>query len=257
MIDNWMDELLDATYKPKYVEQNSEEWENIRAGRFTSSEIFKIMDCGKRDMTAAELAARPKKGPGSKTTLVPDPNKMSAKGMEYVYQKCAEVLTGRPKPPGYAYPLVYGKENEPIAVEYFEQTFGIETYSTGFQPYTDHAGGSPDRLIGEDEGLEVKCPFNSEHQIEYLMLSDMFDLKRHHPDFYFQCVSLLLFTGRKRWHFCTFDDRMILPRHKLTHMIISTESETVQEDMNAINTALTGAVKMKLETLIQLNYTTT
>lgn len=255
-IDSWMDELLDATYKPKYVEQDSEAWENMRAGRFTSSEIFKIMQCGKREMTAQELAARPKKGAGSKTTLLPDPLKMSPAGTEYVYQKVAEVLTGQPKPNTYAYPLIFGKDQEPRAVEYFEKTYGIETITTGFHPYTDHAGGSPDRLIGDTEGLEVKCPFNSEHQIEYLMLTDMWDLKRAYPNFYYQCVSLLLFTGRKRWHFCTFDDRMINPKHKLTHLEISIESETVQEDINAINIAITGAVKLKLETLSLLNVPT-
>jgi hypothetical protein len=210
------------------------------------------MDCGKRIMTAAELAARPKTGPGSKTTFIADPAKMSDKGTEYVYQKVAEVLTGKPTPSAYAYPLVWGKEQEPNAVEYFEQTTGIETFTTGFHPYTDHAGGSPDRLIGDDEGLEVKCPFNSVNQINYLMLTDMFDLKRGYPNYYWQCISLLLFTGRKRWHFCTFDDRMILPKHKLTHIILTTDSETVQEDMSAINTALAGAVKLKLETLNQL-----
>ena len=46
---------------------------------------------------------------------------------------------------------------------------------------------------------------------------------------------------------------MIDPKHKITHIVLSTTSETVQEDMSAINLALTGAVKLKLETLSQLN----
>ena len=121
-----LDELLDASYRPKYQDQGSEAWENIRAGRFTSSEWWKLMECGKRPMTQAELDARPKKGLGSKTTQVPDPSKMGEKGMTYIYQKVAEILTGRPKPPAYAYPLVYGKETEPEAVEYFEAKFQVE-----------------------------------------------------------------------------------------------------------------------------------
>lgn len=239
-----LDELLDASYQPKHIDQGSEAWEQIRCGRFTSSEIWKIMDCGKRPMTTEELAARPKKGVGSKTTLVPDPSKMSEGGMKYIYQKVAEVFTGRPKPASYAYPLVYGKETEPEGVEFFERRFGVECVEVGFQPWGDHAGGSPDRLIGEKEGLEVKCPFQSENQIEYLMLTDLWDLKRCYPEYYYQCVSLLMFTGRDLWHFCTFDPRMIKDEHKLTHIEIPAAS--VEEDMDLINKAIGGAVKEKL-----------
>lgn len=247
-----LDELLDASYRTKYIDQNSEEWENIRAGRFTSSEMWKLMEFGKRQMTEAELKARPKEGKGSKTTLVPDPSSLSERGMSYIYQKVAEVLTGRPKPPAYAYPLVYGKEQEPFAVEYFEQQTGLTCTEVGFQPYTDHAGGSPDRLIGDDSGLEVKCPFQSENQVQYLMLNDVYDLKRNHPDYYWQCVSLMLFTNRPIWHFATFDGRMQVPQHKMTHLVITTDSQMVRDDMELIPIAITAAVKKKLELLQML-----
>ena len=177
-----MDALLDPTKASTFVDQGSEQWENLRAGRFTSSEIHNIMVCGKRDMTKDELAARPKKGTGSSTTKIADPSQMGPKGLTYINQKVAEILTGRPKPSSYAYPLVYGKETEPEAVEYFSQKFGLECVEVGFQPFGDHAGGSPDRLIGEDEGLEVKCPFDSTNQIDYLLLTDHWDLKANHPD---------------------------------------------------------------------------
>lgn len=244
-----LDELLEASYAPKFQDQGSEAWENIRAGRFTSSEIWKIMECGKRPMTPDELAARPKKGPGSATKLVPDPSKMSEKGLTYISQKVAEVLTGRPKPPAYAYPLVFGKEQEPDAVEYFETITGLECEEVGFQPWSNHGGGSPDRLIGTNQGLEVKCPWDSTHQIDYLMLTDVYDLKRNYPEYYWQCVSLMLFTGRDLWHFCTFDNRMINPKHKMTFMKIHLKD--VQEDIDTINIALESAVKLKLE-LIKL-----
>jgi len=249
----FFEELLDEKNQGKFTDQGSEEWEQIRAGRFTSSEIHKIMDCGKRPMTPEELAARPKKGVGSKTTQVPDPSKMSKDGMTYIMQKVSEVLTGRPKPGAYAYPLVYGKETEPEAVEFFENKFGVTCETVGFQEWGEHAGGSPDRLIGDHEGLEIKCPYQSEHQVGYLMLTDFFDLKRMHPDYYWQCVSLMMFTGRKMWHFCTYDPRMIKDEHKLTHIRIPADSEMVSDDMELINTAIAGAVKEKLAILKLLN----
>ncbi len=245
---SWLDGLIDPASKPKYIDQGSEEWGQIRAGRFTSSEIWKLMECGKRPMTPDELAARPKKGTGSSTTQIADHSKMSEKGMTYIYQKVAEVLTGQPKQSAYAYPLVYGKEQEPYAVEYFEKKFGVECEEIGFQTWGDHAGGSPDRVFSR-QGLEVKCPYMSEHQIGYLMLTDYFDLKRMHPDYYWQCVSLLMFTGLDAWNFCTYDPRMIEEKHKMTHIVIPKNGPGIEEDMNLINQALEGAVKEKLSIL--------
>lgn len=250
-MESWLDDLLDATYAPKYQDQGSDAWDNIRAGRFTSSEWHNLMECGKRPMTKEELEARPKKGPGSATTLVPDPSKMSKGGITYITQKVAEVLTGRPRPSAYAYPLVYGKETEPQAVEHFEKVMEVECIEVGFQPFGDHAGGSPDRLFGDDDGLEVKCPYDSANQIGYLMLTDRFDLKRMHPDYYWQCVSLMLFTNRKTWHFCTFDPRMIQEKHKMTHIVLKWSE--VEEDIDLCIKALAGAVEEKLKLIALLS----
>jgi hypothetical protein len=245
-----LDDLLDERQASKYLDQGSENWEQIRAGRFTSSEIWKIMEFGYRPMNENELAARPKTGKGSKTTRVIDVSKMGLKGLTYINQKVAEVMTGQPKPSSYAYPLVYGKETEPLAVAFFEMQTGLITEETGFQPWGDHAGGSPDRLIGEDAGLEVKCPFYSENQIDYLLLNDRFDLKANYPEYYWQIVSLMLFCDRKTWHFCTFDPRMIEDKHKLTHMVIKWEE--VEEDIDTLVTAIETAVRLKLEMLHRL-----
>lgn len=243
---DFFSDLMDKETAVRHIEQGSDEWDMLRCGRFTSSELHKIMECGKRPMTEAELKARPKTGKGSKTTLVPDPSKMSTTGIKYIRQKAWETLTGRPLPGPYAYPLVYGKETEPFAVEYFEKITGLITEPVGFQPWTDHAGGSPDRLIGDDAGLEVKCP-SSDEQVDYLLMTDHYDLKRNYPQYYWQCTSLMLFTNRKKWHFCTFDPRMLDDKHKLTHIII--EWGKVEEDIDSISKALEGAVEEKLKLL--------
>lgn len=246
--NGWLDEIINETYAPRHIDQGTEAWDDIRLGRFTSSKWYRLMECGKRPMTEEEKAARPKKGPGSKTTLVPDPSKMSKPGIEYIHEKVWETLTGQTMEQAYAYPLVFGKEQEQFAVDHFEKITGLRCDNVGFQPYTEYAGGSPDRLIGDKEGLEVKCPISDE-QIKYLMLTDHYDLKREYPDKYWQCVTLLLFTNRERWHFCTYDGRMKLEKNKMTHIII--EAEKVQDDMIDASRALEGAVEEKLK-LIQL-----
>lgn len=243
-----LDEYIDEAYKPRHIDQGSEAWEQIRIGRFTSSEWHKLMECGKRPMTEQELAARPKSGKGSRTKTVPDPSQMGDKGIKYIRKKVWETLTGQKFPEPYAYPLVYGKETEPEAVDFFVERTGLECTEVGFQPWSDHAGGSPDRLIGTDAGLEVKCPI-SDVQVDYLMLTDHWDLKRDYPEYYWQCVSLMLFTNRKTWHFCTYDPRMKDDRHKLTHLIL--QWDECEEDIDQVSNILEVAVREKLK-LIEL-----
>jgi hypothetical protein len=244
MTDDFFGDLLDANTAQQYIRQGSDAWDAIRVGRFTSSEFHKLIEPGKREMTPEELAARPKSGKGSKTTQIVDPSVLSPATETYIRIKVAEVLTGRPKPQSYAYPLVYGKEMEPEAVEYFERLTGLECFEVGFQPYTDHAGGSPDRLVGQDAGLEIKCPYTSDKQIDYLMMTDRYDLKNNYPDYYWQCVTLMLFTGRERWHFCTYDPRFKEDKHKMTHLII--EAKEVQAEFDRIHEVIEIAVKEKL-----------
>lgn len=244
-ITSFLDDAIDPEKYNKHIDQGSELWEAIRIGRFTSSEFHKLIEPGKRDMTEEELKARPKSGKGSKTTQIVDPSILSTATETYIRVKVAEVLTGRPKPQSYAYPLVYGKEMEPEAVEHFGRLTGLECFEVGFQPYTDHAGGSPDRLVGLDAGLEIKCPWTSDKQIDYLMMVDRYDLKNNYPEYYWQCVTLMLFTGRDRWHFCTYDPRFKEDKHKMTHLII--EAKEVESEFDRIHQVIEIAVKEKLQ----------
>lgn len=242
----FLENITNPDTAPLHIEQGSDAWDEIRVGRFTSSEIHKLMEPGKRLMTEAELKARPKTGKGSKTTTVPDWTQPSKEAETYIKIKVAEVLTGQPKPQPYAYPLVYGKEKEPEAVEYFEKVTGFVTEVVGFQTFGDHAGGSPDRVIqGTKWGLEIKCPWTSDKQVDYLYLTDAYTLKLMHPDYYWQCVSLMLFMDYDGWTFATYDPRFTEERHKMS--LLEIKKEEVREDFDKIVTALEAAVKMKLQ----------
>lgn len=245
---DFFSDLLDRNTATRHIEQGSEAWEAIRCGRFTASEIHNLMSYGTRDMTPEELKARPKSGPGSSAKKTIDYTKFSDAAYTYIYTKVAETLTGKVQNSSYAFPLVYGKELEAEAAEYFTKVTGLETEIVGFQCFGDHAGGSPDRFVGEDEGLEIKCPYTSKEQVKYLMLSDRFDLKRLHPEHYWQVMANLLFSGKKKWHFITYDPRFILEKHKMTHL----EIEPVDEDFNHIIMKLELAVEEKLKILNSL-----
>lgn len=241
---SFLDDIIDADKAPIHAQQGSDEWDAIRIGRFTSSEIHRLMGHGWRPMTDKELGERPKKGAGSKTTRLPDFTQLSKEADGYIDQKVAEVLTGKANLQSYAYPLVYGKEQEPFAVEHFTEKYKLETYECGFQTFTDHAGGSPDRFIGPDDILEIKCPFASANHIDYLWMNTPLDLKDVHEDYYWQCVSLLLFCQRKRLHFCSFDPRF---PEKMRMKRIIFEADKFQEDHDRIIKVLEKAVDRKLQ----------
>jgi hypothetical protein len=226
------------------IQQGTVEWDEIRRGRFTSSEIYHLMTDGYRDMTEAELKARPKTGKGSSTTRIYVPERLGDAAITYIRVKAAEILTGRVKENSYAYPLVYGKETEPEAVQYFEQQTGLVCEEVGFVPFGDYAGGSPDRFVGDNEILEVKCPWAIEKQIDYLELTDQWDLKRYSPEYYWQCMANLFFTTRELCHFITYDPRYPEP-YRMTHIKIKPESAAF--DLIAMKIEI--AVKELLETL--------
>ncbi|XP_022165265.1 uncharacterized protein LOC111030182 [Myzus persicae] len=57
----------------------------------------------------------------------------------------------------------YGKDMEPVALEYFENNMGTKIQKCGLIIDEDYPffGASPDGLIGNDSIIEVKCPYSA------------------------------------------------------------------------------------------------
>lgn len=90
----------------------------------------------------------------------------------------------------------YGTRNESGALtEYILET-GNKVESVGFVTREDWAGCSPDGLIGEDGGLEIKCPFGLRKDVV-----PAFKPLKEQPHYYDQVQFSLWVTGRKWWHF--------------------------------------------------------
>jgi len=230
-----------------FIEQGSDEWREARVGRFTGSEMFKLVDPGKRDMTAEELKARPKSGEGSKTKYTYDDKVIGEKGWTYIYQKAAETLTGQLDDEVYAWALVRGKEMEPEAVEFFEARTGLTCDPVGFVPFTDHAGSSPDRMVSDGSILEIKCPSKSHNQLHYLLLTDHWDLKREYPEYYWQIQTNILFTGAEKGYFAAYDPRYKIEKQRMAIL----EIPIVKADHDLIVTKISVATEEKIK-LIKL-----
>jgi len=211
------------------AEQGSGMWHNARVGRFTSSENHRLIKSGYREMTEKELKERPKTGAGSKSKFIEDTSVIAEDTLTYIYEKVAETLTGEPKGEVFSHATSWGDTWEPWAAEYYAKAKGVELEVIGFIPFGDHAGGSIDRgILGRDEFLEIKCPFNPKNQIDYLMLTDQYDLKRMYPNHYWQMVSNSLFSKKPLGHFATFDPRMKLDKHKMKEIEVIPPKEDLE-----------------------------
>jgi len=85
-------------------------------------------------------------------------NGWAASRKNYFNELLAQRLTGR-RTSRYIYSLNNRLEMEPEARSAYEFYTGNDVVEVGFIPHPriDRAGASPDGLVGEDGGLEIKC----------------------------------------------------------------------------------------------------
>lgn len=161
------------------IEQGGEAWLKLRLGLVSASRFKDIMT-----------------NPRSKTEL------FSATAKSYMLELIAEILTGEQKEvSGKA--LEWGSNNEINAQnEYaFEKCAKVEEVGICL---TDDMliGASPDGFVGDDGGLEIKCPFNSANHIATVVSDEM--PKEHMA----QVQGNMLVNGRKWWDFVSYDPRI-------------------------------------------------
>ncbi len=90
--------------------------------------------------------------------LVTKTGKPSAQAVGYAHELLAEELLGTPTDGASSGFMERGKEMEASAVGYYEFQRDVEVNRVGFVTLDDGtAGCSPDGLVGDKGGLEIKC----------------------------------------------------------------------------------------------------
>jgi hypothetical protein len=156
------------------VQQRSVQWGKLHLGRPTASGFGNLMD----------TKFEPRDGEMPKT---------------YLYKRLAEKLTGEMLP-GFAgnWNTESGTILEEEARPFFELTYGLDVREVGFIIGDDgRCGCSPDGLIGDDAGLEIKCPLAETH-LKYL------DAGKVPNEYLAQVHGSLFVTGLKEWHFLSY-----------------------------------------------------
>ena len=150
-------------------QQGTPEWYAARCGRPTASSFDKIL------------------------TSKGEPSKQRTK---YLYQLAGETITGKPEESYSNGAMQRGQELEAEARNFYELVTGDTVQQVGFC-LSDGYGCSPDGLVGEKGGLEIKCPSIAVH-VSYLLDGKL-------PIEYFQQVQgNLLVTGREWWDFVSY-----------------------------------------------------
>ena len=154
------------------IEQGTEEWSKARLGIPTASCFDKIV------------------------TTKGEPSKQAQK---YMWQLAAEKITGMSEDGFRSGWTQRGNDVEAEAREFYELLNNCEVQRVGvcYRNEDKKFSCSPDGLIGEDGGLEIKCPSASVH-IGYLLDGKL-------PTEYFTQVQGNLFiTGRQWWDFVSY-----------------------------------------------------
>ncbi len=148
------------------MEQRTEEWHAARKGRITASSVGAILG-------HAPYATRD----------------------DVMRRMVREWVGAEPEFEGNI-ATEYGTRNEAGALTEYVMETGNAVEAVGFITREDWAGCSPDGLIGEEGGLEIKCPFGLRKD-ETPAFKSIFD----QPHYFDQVQFSIWVTNRSWWNF--------------------------------------------------------
>lgn len=158
------------------VEQGTQEWRLLRAGKATGSRI-------------ADIIAKTKSGYSTSRE-----NYLT----ELVIERFGVISEGFTNAA-----MQWGTEQEPFAREQYELESGAFVEQVAFvdHPFIEMAGASPDGLVGIDGLLEIKNPNSTTH---FNYLREGVVPEKYKPQMAWQCCC----TGREWCDFVSFDSRV-------------------------------------------------
>ena len=202
------------------MEQRSSEWYRARLGHITASECSLLMKNHREPMTPEEIVAHKALNPKSRATLKEVPfsdatfTYLNAKVMEnYLPLQSDDVLSRNivddfVEQHNYTSRAAeWGVMMEDEARNRYAELRGCQVEEVGFVPYDRFpklVGGSPDGLVGDDGGIEIKCPFTLDKHMQHYLYVNYAQLRENEPEYYWQCVMNMMVTGRVWWDFVSY-----------------------------------------------------
>ena len=133
-----------------------------------------------------------------------EPSKSQAK---YIHRLVAEAVLGEPIDGEVSFAMERGTLLETQAARAYEWELGVQARLVGFVKHeTLEVGGSPDRLVGDDGGVEIKAPLPHTH-VGYL-------LDGPDADYRLQYQGCIWVTERNWWDFYSHHPSMPDARYR-------------------------------------------
>lgn len=156
------------------VSQGSTEWHALRCSIPTASEFDELL--------TAKLAI-----------------KDSIARNDYLLTKLAGKVMGFPEESVNTFQMGQGTVLEGEALPWLEGVYDLKIQRVGFCTTDDgRVGCSPDGLIGDDDGLEIKCPSGHVH-LSHLLGGVV------PREYVFQVQGCMLVTDRPKWTFVSYN----------------------------------------------------
>ena len=151
------------------IAQGTPEWDELRRGKFTASSDFQQLATGNKSVYE-----------------------------KLIRKKVAERITGQLVTNNFTNAnMERGKLLEQDAVEAFELETGLSIKRVGFVEGSEWFGASPDGLIGDDSGIEIKSKDIHTHLDCFI---DGYD-----RSYNWQIQGNLFVTERKSWYFVSYN----------------------------------------------------
>ena len=153
------------------VIQGTDQWKQVKAGKFGGTTADTFLVAGK------------------------DHDGIGAGLRTLIYQKAAEYFTG-PNLDGYCSPeMERGNELEMYARQRYETENFVKVQQVGYIQMGQFFGVSPDGLVGDDGGVEIKCP----QPKTYLQWIDSAMTVADIPKGYYCQMQWLMFITGRAW----------------------------------------------------------
>ncbi len=191
------------------IEQRSEAWHELRLGKFTATD-FQTVANGRKD-TIRKL----------------------------VYEKAAEHITGMRKTSYINADMERGNELEDDARKLYEFVTGNEVKQVGFVS-DEWFGCSPDGLIGDDGGLEIKCKADHTH-LDCLLNGD--------NSYKWQIQGSLYITNCEWWDFVSYN-----PNFPANQQLYIERWYPNDDDQKKIQEGLAVVIQMLKDVLQEAGY---
>lgn len=201
------------------MNQGTPEWLAARAGHVTASRFSDVL----AKVKVGEAASRAR----------------------YRWELVTERLTGQPVESYRNKAMERGQELEPDARLAYEAQTGNMVLEVGFLSHQTAAlvGCSPDGLIDDDGGLEIKCPDNPVIHVQTIHGG----MPSEHIA---QVQGAMWVTGRKWWDFVSYDPRMPEKLRLYVQRILRDEDYIAK--LSAEVAAFQGEVERQYQSLMRM-----